>query len=57
MTIENHSDKQSEPRLLGEAEREAVAGGTPLDQATFYALYTLHRWLRLPPPAPDPCHD
>ena len=57
MTTETNGDKQSEPRLLREAELKAVAGGDAGTAAGVHALAVMYQWLRLPPPAPDPCRD
>ena len=57
MTTEKNSDKQGEPRLLSEAELKAVAGGDSGTAAGVHALAEMYQWLRLPPPAPDPCRD
>jgi hypothetical protein len=57
MTTETNGDKQTEPRLLSEAETDTVAGGDAGTAAAVYQLNVLHRWLGLPPPPPCPCRD
>ena len=56
MTTEKNSDKQSEPRLLREAELEAVAGGDAGTAAGVHALAVVYQWLldRAEPPVPTP---
>jgi hypothetical protein len=59
MTTETNSDKQSEPRLLSEAELAAVAGGDSGTAAGVHALCVLCQYAgyRPVPPPPDPCRD
>lgn len=57
MTTETNSDKQTELRLLSEAETDTVVGGDAGTAAAVYQLGVLHRWLGLPPPPPCPCRD
>ena len=57
MTTETDNDKQTELRLLSEAETDTVVGGDAGTAAAVYQLGVLHRWLGLPPPPPCPCRD